>query len=76
MTPPEPLSAPSLPQPVQDALQRGNLVEAIQLMRAGTPLLEIVTEPDMRSSAEAVAYAKELHKIVTWLGIKIGRAHV
>jgi aspartyl-tRNA(Asn)/glutamyl-tRNA(Gln) amidotransferase subunit B len=32
-------------------------------------LLEIVTEPDMRSSAEAVAYAKELHKIVTWIGI-------
>jgi len=31
--------------------------------------LEIVTEPDMRSSAEAVAYAKELHKIVTWIGI-------
>jgi aspartyl-tRNA(Asn)/glutamyl-tRNA(Gln) amidotransferase subunit B len=39
------------------------------LNRAGTPLLEIVTEPDMRSSAEAVAYAKELHKIVTWIGI-------
>jgi len=38
MTPPEPLSAPSLPQPAQDALQRGNLVEAIQLMRAGTGL--------------------------------------
>ena len=37
--------------------------------RAGTPLLEIVTEPDMRSSEEAVAYAKELHKIVTWIGI-------
>jgi aspartyl-tRNA(Asn)/glutamyl-tRNA(Gln) amidotransferase subunit B len=32
-------------------------------------LLEIVTEPDMRSSEEAVAYAKELHKIVTWIGI-------
>ena len=41
----------------------------IDLNRAGTPLLEIVTEPDMRSSAEAVAYAKELHKIVTWVGI-------
>ncbi len=41
----------------------------IDLNRAGTPLLEIVTEPDMRSSAEAVAYAKELHKIVTWIGI-------
>ncbi len=41
----------------------------IDLNRAGTPLLEIVTEPDMRSCAEAVAYAKELHKIVTWIGI-------
>ncbi len=41
----------------------------IDLNRAGTPLLEIVTEPDMRSSEEAVAYAKELHKIVTWVGI-------
>ena len=41
----------------------------IDLNRAGTPLLEIVTEPDMRSTEEAVAYAKELHKIVTWIGI-------
>jgi aspartyl-tRNA(Asn)/glutamyl-tRNA(Gln) amidotransferase subunit B len=41
----------------------------IDLNRAGTPLLEIVTQPDMRSSLEAVAYAKELHKIVTWIGI-------
>ena len=41
----------------------------IDLNRAGTPLLEIVTEPDMGSSAEAVAYAKELHKIVTWIGV-------
>ena len=41
----------------------------IDLNRAGTPLLEIVTEPDMRSGQEAVAYAKELHKIVTWIGI-------
>jgi len=41
----------------------------IDLNRAGTPLLEIVTEPDMRSSGEAVAYARELHKIVTWIGI-------
>ena len=41
----------------------------IDLNRAGTPLLEIVTEPDIRSSSEAVAYAKELHKIVTWIGI-------
>jgi aspartyl-tRNA(Asn)/glutamyl-tRNA(Gln) amidotransferase subunit B len=41
----------------------------IDLNRAGTPLLEIVTEPDMHSSEQAVAYAKELHKIVTWIGI-------
>jgi aspartyl-tRNA(Asn)/glutamyl-tRNA(Gln) amidotransferase subunit B len=41
----------------------------IDLNRAGTPLLEIVTQPDMRGSDEAVAYAKELHKIVTWIGI-------
>jgi aspartyl-tRNA(Asn)/glutamyl-tRNA(Gln) amidotransferase subunit B len=41
----------------------------IDLNRAGTPLLEIVTEPDMRSAAEAVAYAKALHGLVTWLGI-------
>jgi aspartyl-tRNA(Asn)/glutamyl-tRNA(Gln) amidotransferase subunit B len=44
-------------------------VSGIDLNRAGTPLLEIVTEPDMRSSAEAVAYAKALHGLVTWLGI-------
>lgn len=41
----------------------------IDLNRAGTPLLEIVTEPDMRSAAEAVAYAKSLHALVMWLGI-------
>ena len=41
----------------------------IDLNRAGTPLLEIVTEPDMRSSAEAVAYAKALHALVRWIGI-------
>jgi aspartyl-tRNA(Asn)/glutamyl-tRNA(Gln) amidotransferase subunit B len=41
----------------------------IDLNRAGTPLLEIVTEPDMRSSAEAVEYAKALHALVVWLGI-------
>jgi len=41
----------------------------IDLNRAGTPLLEIVTEPDMRSSAEAVEYAKGLHTLVVWLGI-------
>ena len=41
----------------------------IDLNRAGTPLLEIVTEPDMRSSAEAVAYAKKLHALVRWIDI-------
>ena len=50
------------------ALGRGGM-SGIDLNRAGTPLLEIVTEPDMRSTAEAVAYARELHKIVTWIGI-------
>ncbi|MDB5810318.1 MAG: gatB [Betaproteobacteria bacterium] len=41
----------------------------IDLNRAGTPLLEIVTEPDMRSAEEAVAYAKVLHTLVRWIGI-------
>ncbi|MEW5771564.1 MAG: Asp-tRNA(Asn)/Glu-tRNA(Gln) amidotransferase subunit GatB [Pseudomonadota bacterium] len=41
----------------------------IDLNRAGTPLLEIVSEPDMRSAKEAVAYAKALHTLVTWIGI-------
>jgi aspartyl-tRNA(Asn)/glutamyl-tRNA(Gln) amidotransferase subunit B len=41
----------------------------IDLNRAGTPLLEIVSEPDMRSAAEAVAYAKALHSLVRWIGI-------
>jgi len=41
----------------------------IDLNRAGTPLLEIVSEPDMRSAAEAVAYARALHALVTWIGI-------
>jgi aspartyl-tRNA(Asn)/glutamyl-tRNA(Gln) amidotransferase subunit B len=41
----------------------------IDLNRAGTPLIEIVSEPDMRSAEEAVAYAKKLHSIVTTLGI-------
>lgn len=44
-------------------------MSGIDLNRAGTPLLEIVTEPDMRSSAEAVAYAKKLHSLVRWIGI-------
>jgi aspartyl-tRNA(Asn)/glutamyl-tRNA(Gln) amidotransferase subunit B len=41
----------------------------IDLNRAGTPLLEIVSEPDMRSAQEAVAYAKTLHALVRWIGI-------
>jgi aspartyl-tRNA(Asn)/glutamyl-tRNA(Gln) amidotransferase subunit B len=41
----------------------------IDLNRAGTPLLEIVSEPDLRGAAEAVAYAKAVHGLVTWLGI-------
>ncbi len=41
----------------------------IDLNRAGTPLLEIVSEPDMRSAAEACEYAKTLHALVMWLGI-------
>jgi aspartyl-tRNA(Asn)/glutamyl-tRNA(Gln) amidotransferase subunit B len=44
-------------------------MSGIDLNRAGTPLLEIVTEPCMRSAEEAVAYAKELHKLVQWIGI-------
>ena len=53
----------------EDADLGGGGQSGIDLNRAGTPLLEIVTEPDMRSSEEAVAYAKELHKLVTWIGI-------
>src|SRR5512140_2578688 len=41
----------------------------IDLNRAGTPLLEIVSEPDMRSAAEAVAYARALHALVRWIGV-------
>ena len=44
-------------------------MSGIDLNRAGTPLLEIVTEPDMRSSLEAGAYARTLHALVVWLGI-------
>ena len=49
------------------ALRRG--MSGIDLNRAGTPLLEIVSEPDMRSAQEAVAYAKTLHALVRWIGI-------
>ena len=44
-------------------------VSGIDLNRAGTPLLEIVSEPELRSSTEAVAYARALHALVVWLGI-------
>ncbi|MEY8877935.1 MAG: Asp-tRNA(Asn)/Glu-tRNA(Gln) amidotransferase subunit GatB [Leptothrix sp. (in: b-proteobacteria)] len=44
-------------------------MSGIDLNRAGTPLLEIVTEPDLRSSRQAVEYAKALHTLVVWLGI-------
>lgn len=44
----------------------------IDLNRAGTPLLEIVTEPELRSAEEAVAYARSLHALVVWLGISHG----
>jgi aspartyl-tRNA(Asn)/glutamyl-tRNA(Gln) amidotransferase subunit B len=46
----------------------GKPLSGIDLNRAGTPLLEIVSEPDMRSAKEAVAYAKALHTLVTWIG--------
>ncbi len=47
----------------------GELSTGIDLNRTGTPLLEIVSEPELRSAAEAVAYAKTLHSLVMWLGI-------
>jgi aspartyl-tRNA(Asn)/glutamyl-tRNA(Gln) amidotransferase subunit B len=53
----------------EDSSLGGGGQTGIDLNRAGTPLLEIVTEPDMRSSDEAVAYAKKLREIVTWIGI-------
>ena len=51
---------------VHDAVEG---MSGIDLNRAGTPLLEIVTEPDMRSAAETVAYAKKLHELVQWIDI-------
>ena len=47
----------------------GESSTGIDLNRAGTPLLEIVSEPEMRSAAEAVGYARALHSLVVWLGI-------
>jgi aspartyl-tRNA(Asn)/glutamyl-tRNA(Gln) amidotransferase subunit B len=49
-----------------------NQESGIDLNRAGTPLLEIVTEPDFRSAEQAVAYLKALHSLVTYLGISDG----
>ena len=51
------------------SLPDGRPASGVDLNRAGTPLLEIVTEPVMRSAAEAVAYARALHSLVVWLGI-------
>ena len=51
---------------VHDAVED---MTGVDLNRAGMPLIEIVSEPDMRSSAEAVAYVKAIHQLVTWLGI-------
>ena len=50
----------------------GGGLTGIDLNRAGTPLLEIVSEPDMRSPEEAVAYARKIHQIVRWIGISDG----
>ena len=47
-------------------------MSGIDLNRAGTPLIEIVTEPDMRSAAEAVAFLKQIHAIITYLDISDG----
>ena len=48
---------------------QGENLSYVDLNRAGTPLVEIVSEPDMRSAAEAVAYLKALYNIVTYLGV-------
>src|SRR6185503_1081883 len=51
------------------SLHEGRDGTGIDLNRAGTPLLEIVSEPDMRGAQEAVAYARALHALVVWIGI-------
>jgi aspartyl-tRNA(Asn)/glutamyl-tRNA(Gln) amidotransferase subunit B len=51
------------------SLHEGRDSTGIDLNRAGTPLLEIVSEPDLRGPAEAVAYARTLHALVMWIGI-------
>jgi aspartyl-tRNA(Asn)/glutamyl-tRNA(Gln) amidotransferase subunit B len=57
----------------EEALQahgvRGHGMSGIDLNRAGTPLLEIVSEPDLRGAQEAVAYARALHALVVWIGV-------
>jgi len=53
----------------EDALLGGGGMSGIDLNRAGTPLLEIVSEPDLRSAREAVAYAKKMHALVVYLGV-------
>ncbi|HIX61235.1 MAG TPA: Asp-tRNA(Asn)/Glu-tRNA(Gln) amidotransferase subunit GatB, partial [Candidatus Halomonas stercoripullorum] len=50
----------------------GQAMTGIDLNRAGTPLLEIVSEPDMRNAKEAVAYLRAIHSLVTYLGISDG----
>jgi aspartyl-tRNA(Asn)/glutamyl-tRNA(Gln) amidotransferase subunit B len=56
----------------EDGRLGGGGMTGIDLNRAGTPLLEIVSEPDMRSPAEAVAYARKIHQLVRWIGISDG----
>ncbi|MEA3194200.1 MAG: aspartyl-tRNA(Asn)/glutamyl-tRNA(Gln) amidotransferase subunit [Betaproteobacteria bacterium] len=51
------------------SLHEGRDMTGIDLNRAGTPLLEIVSEPDLRGTAEAVAYARTLHALVVWIGV-------
>src|ERR1043165_1973933 len=51
------------------SLHEGRDTTGIDLNRAGTPLLEIVSEPDLRGASEAVAYARELHTLVVWIGV-------
>ncbi len=56
-------------KPIVDEYRDLSGLTGVDLNRAGTPLLEIVSEPDMCSAAEAVAYAKALHSLVRWIGI-------
>jgi aspartyl-tRNA(Asn)/glutamyl-tRNA(Gln) amidotransferase subunit B len=56
----------------EDTLLGGGGMTGVDLNRAGTPLLEIVSEPDMRSPKEAVAYARKIHQLVRYIGISDG----